>query len=127
MKNYIILTDENFQKEVLEHTQPVLVDFWADWCGPCTMISKTIDELAYDFNGKAKVGKVDIDKNPGVAKKFKINSIPTLLFFKDGQVEYQVSGVVSKAVMAEKLDKLIVIMLEAMLEKLEKRDKKDKK
>ena len=103
-KSYITLTDANFQKEVLENPQPVLVDFWADWCGPCHMIAPAIEELADDFEGQVKVGKVEVDNNQRVAAQYDIRSIPTLLFFKDGQVVDRVVGVVPKKGIAEKLN-----------------------
>ena len=106
-KKYITLTDANFQKEVFENSQPVLVDFWADWCGPCHMIAPTIEELAADFKGRAKVGKLDVDNNYGVAAQYGIRSIPTLLFFKDGEVVDQVIGVRAKKELADKLNNLL--------------------
>lgn len=103
---YITLTEENFQSEVLESTKPVLVDFWAEWCGPCQALAPVIEEVAVDFEGRAKVGKVDVDDNSSIAMKFDIRSIPTLLFFKDGQIVDQVIGITPKEVIAEKLDSL---------------------
>ncbi len=78
---YVTVTDSNFQEEVLNADQPVLVDFWATWCGPCRMIAPTIEELAEQYEGRAKVAKLDVDNNPQVAMQFGIRSIPTLLFF----------------------------------------------
>ncbi len=106
-KNYMILTDANFQKEVLESPEPVLVDFWADWCGPCHMIAPIIDELATDFEGQAKVGKLDVDNDAQVAAQYGIRSIPTLLLFKDGQVVDQVTGVAPKTELVEKLNAVL--------------------
>ncbi|MDA2926506.1 thioredoxin [Acidobacteria bacterium AH-259-G07] len=103
----ITLTVENFQSEVLESTQPVVVDFWASWCGPCHMIAPVIEELAVDFEGRAKVGKLDIDEHASIAMQFAIRSIPTLLFFEDGQVVHQVFGVAPKKVLADKLNRLL--------------------
>ena len=103
---YITLTEENFQSEVLESTQPVVVDFWAVWCGPCRAIAPVIEELAVEFEGLAKVGKLDVDDNPSIAMQYGIRSIPTLLFFKNGQVVDQVVGVTSKDVISEKLEAL---------------------
>src|SRR4051812_35109100 len=94
--SYVTLTDSNFQNEVLESSVPVLVDFWATWCGPCRAIAPTIEELASEFAGKAKVGKVDVDENTRVATMFNIRSIPTLLFVKDGQVVDQIVGAAPK-------------------------------
>ena len=100
---YLTLTDENFQNEVLSSTEPVLVDFWATWCGPCRAIAPLIEELAGDFQGRAKVGKLDIDNNTNVPMQYNVRSIPTLLFFKNGKVVDQVVGVVPKKVIADKL------------------------
>jgi len=106
-KKYITLTDANFQKEVLENSQPVLVDFWADWCGPCHMIAPAIEELATDFEGRAKVGKLDVDANGKIAAQYGIRSIPAILLFKDGQVVDQVLGVAPKSELTNKLNDLI--------------------
>jgi thioredoxin 1 len=85
-------TDSNFETEVLQSTQPVLVDFWAEWCGPCRMLAPTIDKLAEAYEGKAKVGKLDTDANREVAIKFGISAIPTVLLFKGGQVAQKFVG-----------------------------------
>ena len=103
---YVTLTDSNFQEEVLNADQPVLVDFWAAWCGPCRIIAPVIEELAEDFEGRAKIGKLDVDHNPQIAMQFGIRSIPTLLFFKDGQVVDQMIGASSKRVLSGKLEAL---------------------
>ena len=103
---YVTLTDANFQQEVLNSDQPVLVDFWAAWCGPCRIIAPVIEELAGDFAGRAKVGKLDVDTNPQTAMNFNVRSIPTLLFFKDGRVVDQLVGTASKKVLAERLESL---------------------
>ncbi len=104
---YITLTENNFKNEVIQNTQPVLVDFWADWCGPCHVIAPAIEELAAEFGEKAKVGKVNVDVNPGIAAQYGIRSIPTLLFFKDGRVVDRAIGVVPKQELVEKLNTLI--------------------
>lgn len=103
---YVTLTDANFQSEVLDSDKPVLVDFWATWCGPCRIIAPVIEELAAEFEGKAVIGKVDVDHNPQVAMNFGIRSIPTLLFFKNGQVVDQLIGTAPKRVLAERLENL---------------------
>lgn len=104
---YITLTDANFSEEVLNSDVPVLVDFWATWCGPCRMIAPIIEELAGEYEGRAKIGKVDVDNNSRVAAQFGIRSIPTLLFFKDGEVVAQQIGASPKRVLAEKLEALV--------------------
>ena len=100
------LTEVNFDREVLESSQPVLVDFWAAWCGPCRMIAPAIEELATDFQGSAKVGKVDVDAQGALAARFGVQSIPTLLFFHNGEVVDQVIGGVPKSALAAKLSAL---------------------
>jgi thioredoxin 1 len=102
--NVIEFTDSNFQAEVIESSQPVLVDFWATWCGPCKMIAPTIEELAGDYEGKARIGKVDIDQNQEVAMQHSIQAIPTILLFKDGKVVNRFQGVSPKDKLAEALD-----------------------
>ena len=101
----VTFTDQNFQSEVLESPIPVLVDFWAVWCGPCKAIAPTVDELAREYKGKVKVGKVDVNSNAAVAGKFGIRSIPTLLVFKGGKVVDQVIGAVPKTKIADALQK----------------------
>jgi len=104
--NITTLTDDNFEDEVLNADQPVLVDFWATWCGPCRQIAPIIEDLADEFEGRAKVGKVDVDENPQTAQEYGVRSIPTLLFFKDGEVQEQLIGVSGKATLKEKLESL---------------------
>ena len=102
-----IFTDANFDKEVLKSTEPVLVDFWAEWCGPCKMLGPTIEELAKEYTGKVKIGKVNVDDNPGVSSKFGIRSIPALLMFKNGEVVGQMIGAQPKPAIKAKLDGLL--------------------
>ena len=90
--NVLNVTDQNFDSEVLKSSQPVLVDFWAVWCGPCRMIAPTVEALANDYVGKAKIAKMNVDENQGVPGQYGIRSIPTLLLFKDGQVRGQIVG-----------------------------------
>jgi thioredoxin 1 len=103
MSKPIELTDSNFE-EVIQSDKPVLVDFWAEWCGPCKMIGPVVEELAADYDGKAVVGKVDVDVNPEVSAKYGIRSIPTLLVFKNGEIVDKQIGAVPKAVLSQKLD-----------------------
>ncbi|MCR5033998.1 MAG: thioredoxin [Clostridia bacterium] len=93
----IIVTKDNFQKEVIESEVPVLVDFWATWCGPCRMLAPTLEEIASEQEGVIKVGKVNVDEQPELARQFGIMSIPTLIVFKDGQITNQTMGLQPKA------------------------------
>jgi thioredoxin len=104
---YITLTDKTFDNEVLESTQPVLVDFWATWCGPCRAIAPIIEELAGDFEGRAKIAKIDVDENQATASKFNVRSIPTLLFFQNGKVVDQIVGSIPKSALESKLNALL--------------------
>ncbi len=100
----IELTDANFDEIVLNSDKPVLVDFWAEWCGPCRMVGPVVEELSNDYQGKAIIGKVDVDSNPGISTRFGIRNIPTLLFIKGGQVVDKHVGVAPKSVLADKLN-----------------------
>jgi thioredoxin 1 len=102
--NVIEFTDANFEAEVLASTVPVLVDFWAPWCGPCRMIAPLIDEIADEKAGTIKVGKVNVDDNPETASKFRIQAIPTILVFKNGEKKDQITGLTSKSDLLAKLD-----------------------
>ena len=97
-------SDSNFEQEVLNSGTPVLVDFWAEWCGPCRMIGPVVEELATEYDGKAKIGKMNIDLNPGTPMKYGVRSIPTLLVFKNGEVVDKVVGAVPKTTLVDKLE-----------------------
>jgi thioredoxin 1 len=99
------LTDSNFDQSVIKAAKPVLVDFWAEWCGPCKRLAPTIDELASDFDGRVVVGKLNVDDNPAVAGRFSIRGIPTLLLFKGGQIVEQVVGLADKDHLKKRLEK----------------------
>ena len=104
MAKAVEITDANFEELVLNSDQPVMVDFWAEWCGPCKMVGPIVEELANDYDGKAVVGKLDVDSNPAVSSKFGVRSIPTLLFFKNGEVVDKQVGYVPKNVLSQKLE-----------------------
>ena len=99
--------ESNFEAEVLKSDLPVFVDFYADWCGPCKMMSPVIDKLAEEFDGKIKVGKVNVDENGDLAVRYGIMSIPNMVFFKNGEVAYRVVGAIPKPAMKEKFEKNI--------------------
>jgi thioredoxin 1 len=104
---YATFTDENFAGEVLESAEPVLVDFWATWCGPCRAIAPAIEQLAGEYAGRVKVGKLDIDANAATTAQFKVRSIPTILLFQDGKVVDHIVGAVPKQTLVERIEALI--------------------
>jgi thioredoxin 1 len=101
----IEITDANFEALVLHADKPVLIDFWADWCGPCRMVGPVVEDISAEYEGRAIIGKVDVDKNPGISERYGIRNIPALLFFKDGQIVDKQIGAVPKSVLVEKLVK----------------------
>ena len=103
----VILTEENFEQEVLKSDKPVMVDFWATWCGPCKMLAPVVEEVAKEYDGKVKICKLDVDQAMSVAGKYRISSVPTLIFFKGGAVAAQTTGVQSKDALCAKLDDLL--------------------
>ena len=103
----IELTDANFEEKVLKAELPVLVDLWAEWCGPCRMVKPVVEQLAEEYEGKAVIGAIDVDSNPNVTVEYGVRNIPTLLFFKGGELVDKQVGAVPKAVLAEKLDALL--------------------
>ncbi len=115
VQSTIIVTDENFDREVLQSDLPVLVDFWADWCGPCKVLGPTINELASEYRGKAKVAKLDVDSNT-IAGHFGIRSIPTVLLFEDGKVNRSYVGVQPKQQYQAGLDALVIDVAEEQID-----------
>ena len=105
-ENIITATESNFTEEVLKSNTPVLVDFWAEWCGPCRMIAPVLDELATEYDGKVKIAKVNIDEHQNLAMQYKVTSIPTLLLIKDGQVMEQMVGAKSKRDLKASIDRV---------------------
>ena len=101
------LTDESFDRDVLKSEQPVMVDFWAAWCGPCKALAPIVEEVATAYNGKVKVGKMDVDRNVATPQRYGVRGIPTLLIFKDGKVQEQIVGYVPKETIQKALDKHI--------------------
>ena len=100
----LTFTDNNFEQEVLNSDKPVLIDFWAIWCGPCKIIAPVVEELASEYDGKAKIGKLDVDENQQTSIKYGVRSIPTLLIFKEGKVIDTIIGAVPKAQIVQKLN-----------------------
>ena len=105
-ENLVTFTESNFQEEIQNATVPVIVDFWAEWCGPCRMLTPILDDLATERAGKVKIGKVNVDEQPALAAQFNVRSIPMLVFFKGGKAVDTVVGVQSKGALAAKLDAL---------------------
>ncbi len=101
------ITDANFEELVIKSDKPVVVDFWAEWCGPCRMLTPIIEKMSGDYDGKAIIGKVNVDHNPGVSAKFGVRNIPTVLFIKNGEVADKSVGAVPEKALVDKLDKLI--------------------
>ena len=101
------ITDANFEEMVLKSDKPVIVDFWAEWCGPCKMIGPIVNEIGEDFGDKAVVGKVDVDSNPNTARTYGIRNIPTVLFFKDGEIKDKQVGACPKSTLVDKLEALM--------------------
>jgi len=102
----VTVDEANFDNEVVKSTQPVLVDFWAEWCGPCKMIAPVLDEIAREKAGSVKVAKVNVDENQSLSLRYNIRAIPALLFFKDGQLRDQITGMTSKKDLVSRLDSL---------------------
>ena len=116
-QNVIELTDQNFEQEVLKSDVPVLVDFWAEWCGPCRMMGPTVDQVATDYAGKVKVGKLDVDANQQTAYRYGIRGIPTILLFKGGQIVEQKVGAIGKPEFQKMLDKHLAQPVQQKLDK----------
>jgi len=100
-------TADNFESEVIQSSKPVLVDFWAEWCGPCRQIAPVVDEVAAEYEGRAVVGKVNIDHHPSIASEYGIRSIPNLLVFSEGKVQQQIVGAVSKGTLSEAINNIL--------------------
>ena len=108
MKHAIEINEANFESEVVQSNQPVLADFWAEWCGPCKMLGPVLEEIALELDGRVKVAKVNVDTNPQLAERFGIQSIPTLLYFANGEIRDKTVGVLSKPAIVSRLEKLAV-------------------
>jgi thioredoxin 1 len=104
----LVITDSNFEELVLKSDKPVLIDFWADWCGPCKMVGPLVEEISREYDGQAIVGKLDVDLNPAIADKYGIRNIPALLYFKNGEIVDKQIGAVPKSVLIDKLVKQLV-------------------
>ncbi len=107
MSKALVVTDASFEQEVLKSNTPVIVDFWAAWCGPCKMIAPILDEIANEFDGRIKVAKLDVDSNNKTAGRYNIMSIPSLLFFKNGQLVDQIVGAMPKSQLTSRLEKVL--------------------
>lgn len=107
MADLLQVTDENFDAEIMKSDIPAMVDFWAEWCGPCRMVGPVVEELAAQYKGQVKIGKMDVDKNRGTPAKFGIRNIPTLIFFKGGQVAQTIIGAQPKSYIEQELKKLL--------------------
>jgi thioredoxin 1 len=103
----LILTDANYEELVLKSDKPALVDFWAEWCGPCKALTPTIEEIAAEYEGRAVVGKINVDESPAITRKYGVRNIPTLFYIKNGEVVDKQVGTTSKATLTAKLDALI--------------------
>ena len=107
MSDVVYVNDSDFEQEILKSETPVMVDFWADWCGPCKMVAPVIEELAKEFKGKVKIAKMNVDQNRQTPARFGIRSIPTLIFFKNGEVANVVIGAQPKEILKKELEKLL--------------------
>jgi thioredoxin 1 len=103
----VTITDDNFEEEVLKSDKPVLIDFWATWCGPCRMIAPIVEEMSTEYEGKAKIGKLDVDSNQQTSIKYGVRSIPTLLLFNNGELKETIIGAVPKAHLVDKLESVL--------------------
>ena len=101
------LTDANFEELVIKSDKPAIVDLWAEWCGPCRMVGPLVEEMSHEYEGRAVIGKIDVDSNPGISAKYGIRNIPTILFFKNGEIADKQVGAVPKSVLVAKLEKLL--------------------